>query len=152
MLSSKERTTLQAFSVFEILITLGIILMLSALVFPFTLQKLQASKLNNYASQLAIDIYFQQQESYFKNSSRGISFSAHGYTIFDGETLATATETSYKELAANIDITLVGFAASTEFYFPEGEFKPSNSGYIILSDEFNLMNIYVNQEGLIYYE
>ena len=151
MRNLKKRVKLQGFSIFEILITLGIILTLSALVFPFTLQKLQASKLNSYASQLVTDLYFQQQESYFKNSLRGISFSAHGYTIFDGETLATATETSYKEFVSNINITPIGFPAN-EFYFPQGEFKPSSSGYIQLYDGLNTVNIYVNREGLIYYE
>ena len=146
-----KRAKLYGFSIFEILITLGIMLMLSALVFPFTLQKLQASKLNSYASQLATDIYFQQQESYLKNSLRGLSFSAHGYTIFDGETLTTATETSYKELASNINITPVDFPTN-EFYFSEGEFKPSSSGYIQLYDGFNTINVYINREGLIYYE
>lgn len=142
----------KGFSIFEIVVTLGIILILSAIVFPFTIQKLQESKLENYASQLATDIYFQQQESYFKNALRGISFSSHGYTIFDGETLSTATETSVKNFPTNISVTPVDFNSGTEFYFPKEEFKPSDSGYIRLFDGFNTVNIYINREGLIYYE
>jgi len=152
MLSFKKNRKLKGFSIFEILITLGIILMLSALVFPFTLQKLQESKLNSYTSQLATDIYFQQQESYYKNSARGVSFSTHGYTIFDGETLDTATESSETEFPINISVTAVDFPTGIEFHFSQGEFKPSSSGYIQLFDGFNTMRVYINQEGLIYYE
>lgn len=152
MLSLKNDQKLKGFSIFEILVTLGIILMLSALVFPFTIQKLQATKLNSYASQLVTDLYFQQQESYYKNSARGISFSARGYTIFDGETLATSTETSFIEFPANITVTPIDFATGTEFHFPEQNFKPSSSGHILLSDGFNTVNVYINREGLIYYE
>jgi Tfp pilus assembly protein FimT len=152
MLRFKKETKLQGFSIFEILVTLGVILMLSALVFPFTLQKLQASRLNSYASQLVTDIYFQQQESYYKNSPRGISFSSNGYTIFDGESISTSTETSFTQFPTNISVTPINFSTGTEFYFPQQEFKPSSSGEIVLSDGFNTVNIYINREGLIYYE
>jgi len=152
MLSINNKKKLKAFSIFEILVTLGIIMLLAALVFPLTLQKIQDTKLNGYASQLSTDIYFQQQESYYKASPRGISFSSNGYTIFDGENLATATETSYKEFPRNISVTPVDFSSGSEFYFAEEEFKPSSSGYIHMSDGFNTVNIYVNREGLVYYE
>lgn len=152
MRNFKKQTKLQGFSIFEILVTLGIILMLSAIVFPFTLQKLQASKLRGHASQLLTDIYFQQQESFYKNSSRGISFSGNSYTIFDGDTLATATETSVKSYPDNITVTPIDFTEGTQFYFAEGEFKPSSSGRILLYDGFNSVTVYINREGLIYYE
>ena len=152
MLSLKKTNKLQGFSIFEILITLGIILMLSVLVFPFTIERLQETKLNTYASQLSTDIYFQQQESVYKNSLRGISFSSNGYTIYDGETLSTATETSSQDFPSNVSITPVDFVNGNEFYFPEGEFKPSSSGYLILSDGMNSVRVFINREGLIYYE
>jgi Tfp pilus assembly protein FimT len=152
MLSQKKDSKLEGFSIFEILVTLGIILLLSALVFPFTLQKMQASKLSSYASELMADIYFQQQESYYKNSPRGISISGNGYTIFDGENISTATETSFKKIPVNISITPTNFTSGFEFYFPGQEFKPSSSGQILLSDGFNTITIYINREGLIYYE
>ena len=126
--------------------------MLSAIVFPFTIQKLQNTKLNSYTSQLSADIYFQQQESFYKNSSRGIAFTENGYLLFDGESLGTSTETSDVTLPRNITITPVDFTVSSEFYFPQGEFRPSSSGHITLFDGFNTINIYVNSEGLIYHE
>jgi Tfp pilus assembly protein FimT len=152
MRNSKKQTKLHGFSLFEVLVTLGVLLMLSGLVFPFTIQKVQQSKLENHASQLVSDIFFQQQESYYKNSPRGIAFSSNGYTIYDGESLASSTESSYKAYPNNIQIHSVNFFTGTEFNFPEGEFKPSSSGDLIITDGFNSIKIYINREGLIYYE
>jgi type II secretory pathway pseudopilin PulG len=147
-----KQKKLKGFSLFEVIITIGVILITSSLVFPFSIQKIQESKLENYASQLVTDIYFQQQESFYKNLPKGIALNDNGYTLFDGETLAGATETSYNDYPNGININSIIFSGGSEFYFPQGEFRPSSSGEATFSDGYNQIKVFINREGLIFYE
>ena len=152
MLNKKKRTKLKGFSLFELLVTMGILLLLSTIVFPLATQKAQMSKLETYASQLVTDAYFQQQEAYLKGFQRGLSISSDGYTLFDGESLATATDTDIKKYPRNISIESISFSSGNEIVFPEGTFKPSSFGTLIISDGTFSVRVYINQEGLIEYE
>jgi len=152
MPNKEENTKLQGFSLFELIITMGILMMLSTLVFPIALQKVQQTKLQSYASQLVTDIYFQQQESLFKKSSRGITLESNRYIIFDGDSLSTSTESQYKPYPSNIHVTNISFSSGNEVVFLAGEFKPSSYGELRLSDGFNFVKVYINREGLIGYD
>lgn len=152
MLNNKKHKKLQGFSLFELIITLGILMILSTLVFPIALQKVQQTKLESYASQLVTDIYFQQQESFFKKESRGIAIENSRYAIFDGDSLATSTEYQYKSYPSNIRVSQTSFSSGNEIVFPAGEFKSLSHGFLTLWDGFNSINVYINREGLIEYD
>jgi Tfp pilus assembly protein FimT len=143
---------LNGFSLFEVLITMAIIMMLSLLVFPITTRKVQESKLETYASQLAIDIYYQQQRAYQKNIPSGVSLGVSSYYIFDGDTLGGATDTDLKQYPSNIRITSIALTGTNEITFANGEFKPTSYGYFDITDTQNTFRIYINREGLIWYE
>jgi hypothetical protein len=117
-----------------------------------SIQKVQENKLKNYVSELLTDIYFQQQESYYKNSPKGVSFTSNGYTLFDGESLASATSSDYIDYPANISLSSISFDSGNELYFPPGEFKPLNPGGLTFSDGFNSIDVFINKEGLIEYD
>ena len=142
----------KGFSLFEILVVMGILLILSVLVFPITLQKAQKSKLDSYANQLKTDIYYQQQRSAYKDIPGGIYIRANGYTLFDGESYSLASETQPKNLPANISITSVNLTLGSEILFPAGKFKPSVYGSLVLTDGTYSVMVYINREGLIDYE
>jgi len=142
---------LKGFSLFEIVLTIGILLIISTFVFPITIQKVQETKLETYVKQLITDIYYQQQQSFYKNSSHGLSISPNGYTIFDGESLSTSTESSYKDYPPRIQLFSVTFP-DNEFYFPNGDFRPSSSGEVTFTDGLNYFTVNINKEGLIDYD
>lgn len=143
---------LKGFSLFELLITIGILMTLSLLVFPITVSKTQESKLESYASQLATDIYYQQQRSHFKNIAGGISFGTNRYTLFDGNSLAEAIETDEKRYPSNIRIISVSIVNGTEIFFNQGNFKPLAYGTLIVTNGTNSIRVYINREGLVGYE
>ncbi len=147
-----HKNKLKGFSLFELLVTMGLLMLLSLVVFPVTIQKAQQDKLESYASQLVTDIYYQQQKSALKGLPEGIYLYTNGYTLFEGETLLDATDTDLKEYATNITITSVSMSNGDVIFFPKGEFKPSSYGTLILTDGFNLVRISINREGLIQYE
>ncbi|MDY0097334.1 MAG: prepilin-type N-terminal cleavage/methylation domain-containing protein [Candidatus Dojkabacteria bacterium] len=152
MVKSKNKNNLKGFSLFELIITMGILMILSLIVFPIAIQKAQESKLESYASQMVTDIYYQQQRSAIKNSPEGVSFSTNEYTLFDGETLLGATETDTKKYPINIDITSINMTNGSTVSFPAGEFKPASYGTVILTDGITSVRVYINREGLIGYE
>jgi Tfp pilus assembly protein FimT len=78
---------IEGFSLFEILLTIAILLLLSVFLFPFTIGKLQEVQLKNYSTTLTEDIYFQQQQARNKNIHTGIKLESGKYTLFTGETL-----------------------------------------------------------------
>jgi len=142
----------EGFTLIEILLTLGILLIIATLVFPITLQRAQRSKLESYANQLTIDLYYQQQRSSLKEIPSGINIDSNGYTLFDGESLSTASETQVKTYPANISINSVSLTSGSEILFPAGKFKPSIYGTLVITDGQYSALIYINREGLIGYE
>ncbi len=146
------KNKLKGFSLFELLVTMGILMLLSLIVFPVATQKAQEDKLESYASRLVTDIYYQQQRSALKGLPEGIYLANSGYTIFEGETLLDATDTDVKEYPTNITITSISMSNGDVIFFPKGEFKPSSYGTLVLTDGINLVRISINREGLIRYE
>ncbi|MFA5623221.1 MAG: prepilin-type N-terminal cleavage/methylation domain-containing protein [Candidatus Dojkabacteria bacterium] len=142
----------EGFTLIEILLTLGILLIIATLVFPITLQRAQRSKLESYANQLTIDLYYQQQRSSLKEIPSGINIDSNGYTLFDGESFSTASETQVKTYPANISINSVSLTLGSEILFPAGKFKPSIYGTLVITDGQYSALIYINREGLIGYE
>jgi prepilin-type N-terminal cleavage/methylation domain-containing protein len=142
---------LNGFSLFEVLITIGILLMLSVFVFPVTIQKVQENKLESYVNQMVTDIYYQQQQSYYKNSAHGVSIDSNGYTLFDGESLSTATESTLIQYPRNIQLFSITFP-DNEFFFPAGEFRPSFVGEIRFTNGLNYFRVNINEEGLVDYD
>lgn len=152
MVKTFNKNNLKGFSLFEIIITMGILMILSLIVFPVAIQKAQESKLESYASQMVTDIYYQQQRSALKNTPEGVSFSMNQYTLFDGESLLGATEVDTKKYPINIDITSINMTSNNSVFFPAGEFKPTSYGNVVLTDGLTSIRVYINSEGLIGYE
>ncbi len=143
---------LKGFSLFELLVTMGILMILSIMVFPLAINKTQESKLENYASQLVTDIHFQQQKCTFQNMSGGVSLGTNTYTLFYGDTLSTSLDTDIKRYPNNIRLSSIALTNSNEISFLPGEFKPLSYGTMVLTDGTTSIQIYINKEGLVGYE
>ncbi|HCC67923.1 TPA: hypothetical protein DEP90_01760 [Patescibacteria group bacterium] len=152
MHNDKPKNNLNGFSMFELLVTMGILIILSIIVFPIATQQAQKAKLRSYASQLTDDIYFQQQNSYLKKEARGIELRSDGYTLFIGESLVASIENDPRSFPRNITLQSINLTLGNQILFPEGEFKPSSYGNFVISDGFYSIQIYINVEGLIDYE
>ncbi len=149
---NKLKQNLKGFSLFEIIITLSIMMILSLIVFPVDVNKTRESKLESYAYQLVTDIYYQQQRCTFKNIPGGVFFENNAYTLFDGDTLPTSTDTDLKKYPKNIHIISIVLTSPNQIFFLPGEFKPTSYGTLIVTDGTNSVRVYINREGLIGYE
>ncbi len=152
-MSRKEKNPkLEGFSLMELIVTMGILLLMAMVVFPVTIQKAQEQKLQEYAKGITNDILYQQQRSSLKGIEGGISFATGSYTLFDGPSLAGSTETQVKDLPNNISVEEIALTSGNEILFLEGEFKPNVYGSITLTDGYSQVRIEINSEGLCYYE
>ncbi|HRX43714.1 MAG TPA: prepilin-type N-terminal cleavage/methylation domain-containing protein [Candidatus Dojkabacteria bacterium] len=152
MVNNIKEKKLKGFSLLEIIVTLGIMMLFAGIVFPVGVNKSQKTKLESYASQLVTDIYYQQQRSSYKNISSGVSLGVNSYILFDGDSLSTATYTEVKQFPSNTRITSIALTASNEILFSAGEFKPTVYGTLVLTDGTNTVEVYINREGLVGYE
>lgn len=145
----KKRIQLEGFSLLEVLLTIALVLLMGTLLFPTTLKTIQKSQVDNYASQIATDIKYQQQRAKNKNIATGIFFEYGKYTLFDGESFTNGTDKDEKVLPNNIRIPTHSLTNGNSIIFPAGEFKPSSYGNITLSARAYSTKIYINVEGLI---
>ncbi len=152
MLNTRQKQILDGFSLFEILVTIGILLMITVLVIPITAKQFEESKAKDYASQITADIYYQQQTAKNKNIATGIYFENSKYILFEGDSLATSTSKSEKTLSREIKLGSIALGDSNSILFPAGEFKPSSFGTFNVITGSITVQIYINQEGLIGYE
>jgi Tfp pilus assembly protein FimT len=152
MHNERRKKKIKGFSLFEIIITLGILLIITTVVFPVAVNKAGRSKLESYANQIVTDLYFQQQRSSNKNIDQGILIQSNRYILFDGVSYATSSESDVKNLPANMQISSITLTGGTEIQFEKGSFKPTTYGSFILSDGVFSFRVYINREGLISYE
>ena len=145
----KQTKNIKGFSLLEIILTLAILLILSAFLFPFTIGKLQEAQLKNYSKQLLEDIYFQQQHARNQNIHTGIKLESGKYTLFTGETFESSTEKDVKELDRGYTISNISLNEGTTVLFSSGSVKPTTFGTFILSRGQSRVRIYINKEGLI---
>lgn len=147
-----NKKKLKGFSLLEIIVTIGLLLLLSALVFPTTLRKLNESKARDYASQIVTDVYFQQQRARNEGVPTGIHFELNKYTLFDGDSLSTATEKDIKKLPKGIVLTNINMTDSNSVLFLGTEFKPISFGDLRVTVGLSGVKVNINQEGLIEYD
>ena len=143
---------LKGFSLLEIILTLGLLLLISALTFPTTLGNVQRSKIKGYASQIASDIYYQQQRAKSKNISTGIYFTNGRYYLFDGDSFDTGTEKDEKVLPKNTYISSTTLTTDNSILFPNDSFKPVSFGNIYIGIGSQSVKVSINEEGLIEYD
>jgi Tfp pilus assembly protein FimT len=148
----KKEENLKGFSLLEIIVTVGILLLFSGIIFPFTITKIKRTQLQSYASEIVADIYFQQQEARNRNQPTGIFLESGQYTLFTGETYETATEKDKKELKKGTYLSSIMLNDGTSIRFEGSSFKPLTYGSFLLSNGRSSVKIEINKEGLVEYE
>lgn len=142
----------QGFTLFEILVVLGIVIIISSIFIPLSIRQLQYSKISTYAEDLASQIYMQQQYAYSgrNGNSYGVRVSAHGYSLFEGSSYASAVNVEEVALPASVNITANLSGSCSEVLFEKDSILPGCSGDLTLADSMESYKIYITEEGLIY--
>lgn len=142
----------KGFSLVEVVLILGLFGIIAVIFIPFSIRQLTFSKLESSSKQMSSSIYlFQQYGASRKNdSSHGVAFNYGSYTLFEGDSLSTASYTEIYDLPSGTNINSINLTNSAnEIVFEKGEFKPDEYGYVRVSDGSDSYRIVINKEGLI---
>ncbi|MEI7578476.1 MAG: type II secretion system protein [bacterium] len=143
---------LQAFTLLEMVVVLGLFLSVTFLLLPVTINKIQGNKLDKEATNLLSYLFVQQQNSYssYQDKSYGISLAPDKFIIYSGNSLGTADSVETIILNPVNQISQMNLSDSaTEIHFAKGSFRPDHSGYLDISNQSKKYRININPEGLI---
>ena len=143
-----------AFSLIEILVVIGLLLITVSFVMPMALSQVRGDRVLSDVRKATSLLFVTQQNAYAgKNSkSYGIKFESNSYTAFVGDSFATAESTETFPLTNGISESPTLSGGGDELVFLNSSFKPNKSGEILFSDGLKSYRILINSEGLIYFK
>lgn len=145
----------KAFTLIEVLVFVGILLMLTGFAVVVALPQIKRTRGDGVAKELTSAIYSVQQSAYsgLEGKSHGVRFGTTTYDVFVGdswdqkETFETFTLSSGGEI---LGISLTGGVA--EIVFEAESIFPSAYGELVVEGSPSNYYIVVNSAGLIDYE
>lgn len=144
---------IKAYSLLETLIVMAIFVIVVAVFLPLSLNQLRDNRADAAASEMASQLQKYQQRAYTNDggTNYGISFGTDTYTLFLGDSLATASEITVTEIPSPTEIIQINLAdSSSEVVFQQGSLMPSTAGTIKVSDGAYEYDMVINSQGLIY--
>lgn len=144
---------IKAYTFIELLVVIGLLTVAVGLAVPYSLRQIEQNKAKNDATSIASITFNIQQDAFAgKNqSSQGIAFQSNGYYIFEGTSLATATDQQFYQLE-NTTISSINLTGGTnEIIFSQNSLVPSATGNIRVTDNTQSYSVVVNAQGLIYF-
>lgn len=140
---------IKSFSLFELLIVVGLVTLGAVITIPISTSQLQNTKVEVIVKDLKSRLFSLQQDAYTQKNDegQGIFFNNTNYVIFSGNSFETATDTRIIQIPKGITVTQNTFTSS-QIFFEKGSFRPTSPGFIVLTDGINSYNININKEGL----
>lgn len=148
----KNSKLISGFTLLEIVIVIALISFISMIAVPFGVREIQRANASSTAIDLSSIIFLTQQNAYagLNNTSHGVAFYNNRYILFEGDSLASASnqETVFFQNDAQIDlITLSG--GGNELIFSKGSIRPQKTGTIRITEESSSYQISINTEGFV---
>jgi len=140
----------KAFTIFEIVLILGIMMLLALIVIPVSVKQLRGAQAKALADEMHSNLFTQQQFAYTgKNGkSYSIAFFNDHYSIFTGQSLATSEDIFDIEYPGETYSEIFFSNGGNEIVFNIGSIKPSTSGYINITTETESYQVNINSQGL----
>ncbi len=146
--------TFKSFTLFEVIIVLGLVVIFSMVVIPISISQVRSNKVESAMLDMKSLVQVVQQNSYTKknNNSYGVKFNADSFVIFEGYSFDSSTNKETIKLEPGLRIENINISGGTsEIFFPSGSLQPNNEGSIDLSDGEKVFRLIINSEGLISY-
>lgn len=147
-----KKKKLRGYTFIEIIAVMGLVGLMLSVSLPFTIDQLQATRVEATASDISSAMYLSQQNasSGKENKNYGISFTTNGYTTYKWEDPNPIEEIAVVEFPTNTTISSINLTdTSSEITFQSGSFRPSTDGTLQVTDGGAISIIRVNSEGLI---
>ncbi|MFQ5492692.1 MAG: Tfp pilus assembly protein FimT/FimU [Candidatus Dojkabacteria bacterium] len=143
--------TLNAFSLLEIVVVMGILVAVALIVLPLTVNQLQEARSEVVAADISSLLFAAQQDAYARKDGKsyGIFFETNQYTLFIGDSYGTAESTDVVTLPDNVTISNIGLASGDEIAYLSGNFRPEDNGTLNITEGTQTYQINIDPEGLI---
>lgn len=147
MASPKTSTPKEGFTLIEVLIVLGIMVILASLGLVMSMDFYRANLVRN-ERELVISILQQARNKAMNNinqSPHGVRLEANQYVLFQGQTFASSTKQTTFNASGAVNHT----PTTTEVIFDQLTGRVSDAGDIIMSYGNQAFTISINNEGRI---
>jgi type II secretory pathway pseudopilin PulG len=146
---------LKAYSLIEVLVVMAVFFMMGFLALPAAIREIQVGRTDSFVKEIRSAILLTSQDAFSGKAQKsyGIALFNDHYTIFTGESLATAEETLeiYADRTVTINtITLTG--GTNEIVYSPNEIRPNVHGSFNVSDAYANYKFTLNREGLLILE
>lgn len=146
-------TTKSGFTIFELIIVIGIIAVISLFTISFAPQTINRVELYTTTKEIAQAIKSSQNNSKnnFQNQNNGIYFTNQNYTTFSGNSYNPLNETNQTtELPSGVSISNIQLSeSSTTIIFEKFTGTPDTTGTITIANANNYTTISLDTNGLI---
>jgi len=143
----------KGYTLFEILVTLGLIFLTALILLPFSIKQVNDAKVKSEAESIAsaISTYSIYSDSGKNNKNYGFKFEESSYYILSGDNFTLAESYDIINLSKELKIININFDGSDEFVFLKNSFRPEKSGSFQLTSGNITYQININDEGFIEY-
>ncbi|MFB6181453.1 MAG: prepilin-type N-terminal cleavage/methylation domain-containing protein [Candidatus Magasanikbacteria bacterium] len=142
---------MKGFTLIEVLVVVGIIIVISALSLPFYGKFVNMNSINSQVTEVRKNIRLAQEEAQAgkHNSNHGIHFTTTSYTHYVGSDFNSRDKNKDEDYDLNNKLE---FISSFEVNFSKDTGLPSATGTITIKNTNNgkTADISINEEGLIY--
>lgn len=143
----------KAFTLIEMLLVISIFGAVATLSLPFLISSPLDARLEKNINEIKGSLMDQQSYAYSRNNNKkyGVAFSSNNYSVFTGDTLATAEDHVTYPLEKGVTISSIYLTGGTnEILFDIGNYQPAVTGGLNLTDGFKTYQIRITTEGLVY--
>ncbi len=139
---------MKGFTLFEIILTIGIFAILVAVTAPLAFRFLGTQNIDDATKTTVASLRQARTQALFQknDASFGINFSSSSYTLFQGSSYATRTATQDIVTTFPVGITISGL---TEVVFEKRTGTPSSIGTLLIQSGGSSRSITINSQGLI---
>lgn len=154
--NNRTHSYFSGFTLIEVLITIGLIAILSAISIPLFTGTFSNNKALASVQELDANAFGAQQDAYAAKDSYGYGLylpdGGSSYTVFVGDSMATAVFTYEILLQDGVTLENVTIAGGgDEVLFGSGDFKPNNSAQLDVDSSTASYAFEISSEGLIQY-
>ncbi len=141
------RKLLKAYTTFEVLVVIGIIILISGIVVPVSIRQTKLNELSVAAKDFHSHVFVQQQNAFSgkNNSDHGVYIENEGYWLFEGESFNDAEVKEYFTFGKGVTL----LSGNTEMVFSKNSQRPNNESTVVLTFDDRNYVILINEEGVL---
>lgn len=140
----------RAYTLLEILLVIALLSVVASLTFPFALSQISDTSVQVAVEDVQSQLFATQVAGFAgdNGNSHGIAFFTDNYTVFEGDSLATATSTTNFEYDNNAQALINLDNGGNEIVISKHSIIPSTFGTITFTNNSSTFTLEINEEGL----